>query len=294
MRSLPYLLFDVFTTTPFEGNPLAVFPDSDDLDDVTMQRIARELNLSESVFIMRGDATVAASLRIFTPLQEMNFAGHPTIGAAIALCETLCRLPATVDRFLLRERIGDVPIRLERGDGATRAWLQTPAITFGTPVSREKAARAVGLHVDDLHPGFEPRPIGAGNPFFFVALRDRTAVDRSALDDRALREIVEYDTINGIFIFAPVEGGAYSRMFAPMSGISEDPATGSATGPLGAYLVDCGLLPLCDGASFVSEQGAAMGRRSVIHGRIVVRDGKLATVEIGGNAVLVGEGTLRV
>lgn len=292
MRRLPYLLFDVFTDTPYEGNPLAVFPDAGDLDDVAMQRIARELNLSESVFLTRGEGAYAASLRIFTPVQEMLFAGHPTVGASIAMTGALGWIPTTVDAFVLREGIGDVPIRIERGDGPPLAWLRTPPIAFGPPLPRDAAARAVGLTEAELHPAFEPRNIGAGNPFFFVALRDPKAVDRARLVETAMREIVDFDEANGLFVFAPVERGAYSRMFAPMSGIVEDPATGSATGPLGAYMVRAGILPLVDGTAFASEQGVAMGRRSILHGRLEVRDGALRTVEIGGNAVLVGEGTL--
>jgi len=293
MTERPYLLFDVFTTQRFAGNPLAIFPDGAGIDDDAMQRIARELNLSETVFLTRGEDPPAA-LRIFTPGREVLFAGHPTVGTAIALVDVMCWLPAETTSFVLRERIGDVPIRIEREDGTTTAWLRTPAIAFGEPLDRPAAARGIGVEAAALHDAFEPRVLTAGNPFLFVALRDRAAVDAVALDEAALRAIIDFDGVNGVFVFTPVEGGAYSRMLAPMSGIAEDPATGSATGPLGAYLADAGALPLRDGATFASEQGVAMGRRSVIRGRLAVRDGALASVEIGGNAVLVGEGTMRV
>jgi trans-2,3-dihydro-3-hydroxyanthranilate isomerase len=293
MTERPYLLFDVFTTERFAGNPLAIFPDGAGIDDATMQRIARELNLSETVFLTRGDDPPAA-LRIFTPGREVLFAGHPTVGTAIALVDVMCWLPAETTAFVLRERIGDVPIRIERDGGTTTAWLQTPPIAFGDPLDRSTAARGIGVEAGALHDAFEPRVLTAGNPFLFVALRDRASVDRVALDEAALRTIIDFDGVNGVFVFTPVEGGAYSRMLAPMSGIAEDPATGSATGPLGAYLADAGALPLRDGATFASEQGVAMGRRSVIRGRLHVRDGALENVEIGGNAVLVGEGTMRV
>ena len=293
MTERPYLLLDAFTTERFAGNPLAIFPDGSDIGDATMQRIARELNLSETVFLTRGDDP-AADLRIFTPAREVLFAGHPTVGTAIALVDVLCWLPKDATAFVLRERIGDVPIRIERDGDATTAWLQTPAISFATPLERAATARAIGVEPGALHDAFQPRVLTAGNPFLFVALRDRPSVDRIALDEATLRTIIDFDAVNGVFVFTPVEGGAYSRMLAPMSGIAEDPATGSATGPLGAYLADAGTIPLRDGAAFVSEQGVAMGRRSVIRGRLHVRDGALASVEIGGNAVLVGEGTMRV
>lgn len=293
MTERPYLLFDVFTTERFAGNPLAIFPDGSDVDDATMQRIAREFNLSETVFLTRGDDPPAA-LRIFTPGREVLFAGHPTVGTAIALVDVLCWLPKDATAFVLRERIGDVPIRIERDGGVTTAWLRTPPITFSAPLDRDAAARAIGVETGAVHDAFRPRVLTAGNPFVFVALRDRASVDRVVLDEAALRSIVDFDAVNGVFVFTAVEGGAYSRMLAPMSGIAEDPATGSATGPLGAYLADAGALPLRDGATFVSEQGVAMGRRSIIHGRLHVRDGALESVEIGGNAVLLGEGTMRV
>ena len=294
MRERPYLLFDVFTTERFAGNPLAIFPDGADIGEVAMQQIARELNLSETVFLTRTDGDTAASLRIFTPAREVIFAGHPTVGTAIALVEVLCWLPKTAASFVLRERVGDVPIRIERDANGTTAWLQTPVITFSAPLDRAAVARGVGVDASALHDAFEPRIITAGNPFLFVALRDRASVDAVALDEAVLRTLIDFDACNGVFVFAPVETGAYSRMLAPMSGIAEDPATGSATGPLGAYLADAGVLPLHDGAAFVSEQGVAMGRRSMIRGRLCVRDGTLATVEIGGNAILVGEGSMRL
>jgi trans-2,3-dihydro-3-hydroxyanthranilate isomerase len=130
--------------------------------------------------------------------------------------------------------------------------------------------------------------VSAGNPFLFVPLRDAQTVDRAALDPAALaRELGS--SAPGVFVFAPVAAGAYSRMFAPNYGISEDPATGSATGPLGAYMAEYGLLPKADGATFTSEQGTHMKRRSFIDGILHVRDGRLETVEIGGSAVAVIE-----
>lgn len=294
MNERPYLLFDVFTTERFAGNPLAIFPDGDGLGDDAMQRIARELNLSETVFLTRTEGEAVASLRIFTPAREMMFAGHPTVGTSIALVDVLCWLPTGTASFVLRERIGDVPIRIERTPDGTKAWLQTPPITFGGPLDRDAVARGVGLDAGALHADFEPCVIAAGSPFLFVALRNRASVDRVGLDETALRSIIDFDAVNGVFVFTPTETGAYSRMLAPMSGIAEDPATGSATGPLGAYLIEAGSLPLVDGLEFVSEQGVAMGRRSVIHGRLHTRSGALTSIEIGGNAVLIGEGTMRV
>ena len=289
-----YLLYDVFTDTPLEGNPLAIFPEPGELDTRTMQKIAQELNLAESVFVHRGDDSIAATLRIFTPAREMAFAGHPTIGTSIALIDALGWLPAQTTTFTLRLNVGDVPIRIDRDGAATMAWLQTPTISVGTTIDATDAARCLGLPVDAIHPDFVPGILGAGTPFLFIALRDSIAVDAAVLDEAALRAAIDVRALIGVFFFAPVPTGAYSRMCAPMSGIIEDPATGSASGPLGAYLVRHGAIPARDGLLFVSEQGVKMGRRSLIHGSLRVRDGALQTVEIGGNAVAIGHGDLQL
>ena len=242
-----YLLFDVFTDTALEGNPLAVFPEPGPIDTRTMQRIAQEMNLSESVFLERGVDHVAATLRIFTPAREIPFAGHPTVGTSIALIDALRWVAADRTQFTLRLKIGEVPIRIDRSSGPTMAWLKTPAISFGATVDRDGMARALSVDSSALHPDFTPQILSAGSPFLFVALTDRAAVDSAVLDEHALRSVTKTGEFYGVFFFAPVERGAYSRMCAPMSGILEDPATGSASGPLGAYLVANGALPLRDG-----------------------------------------------
>jgi len=287
-----YLLLDVFTDTPLEGNPLAIFPEPGEIDTRTMQRIAQEMNLSESVFVERGDGDIAASLRIFTPLREMPFAGHPTVGTAIALTDALGWVTSDTTNFTLRLKVGDVPIRIDRSGSTTMAWLQTPPITFGKMLDAAGAARALGLEPSALHPDFTPQIVSAGLPFLFIALRDRESVDAAALDQSALRIVADARDFVGVFFFAPVENGAYSRMSAPMSGIIDDPATGSASGPLGAYLVANGALAARDGQRFISEQGVKMGRRSVIHGLLHVENGSLSAVEIGGCAVQIGRGDL--
>jgi len=284
-RTYRYTVVDVFTETPFEGNPLAVFLDAVGLSDEAMQTIARELNLSETTFVFPA-SSAAARLRIFTPGAEMPFAGHPTIGAAYALVAA-GRVSSDDPTFTLEEPIGPVPIRLERAANPFVAWLRTPPIEFGRRYPGAPWARALGLAPDDLlGEAYPVQIVSAGNPFLFVALRDPGAVDRAALDRVAFER--EFGTsVSGIFIFAPVPSGAYSRMFAPGFGIGEDPATGSATGPLGAYMATYDLLPDLDDTHFTSEQGVLMKRRSLVHGILRVRDGKIDTVEVGGSAVKV-------
>lgn len=289
MTVVDYMLLDVFTDRVFCGNPLAVVADAGEIADETMQAVARELNLSETVFIGRDDAA-AASLRIFTPSREMPFAGHPTVGAAIALAERLRWERCTGDAFTLRLPIGNVPIAIERA-GATIAWLTTPPVTFGRRIDRDEAAAILSVGPADVRGDLPPQLAGAGRPFLYVALSSAEAVDRALLDAAHVRSHVGWDELNGVFLFAQTQNGAYARMFAPMSGIGEDPATGSAAGPMYAYL-DChGALPQSE--RFVTEQGVAMGRPSRIEIRVQRGDGDLA-VQVGGSAVFVGDGRLRV
>ena len=285
-----YLLFDVFTDVAFAGNPLAIFPEAG-FDDATMQKVARELNLSETVFLSRGTPGAAGILRIFTPGREVLFAGHPTIGTAIALVDHLHWSDPNESSFLLRLPIGDVPIAIERDDPTT-AWLTTPPVTFGREIAREDAAAILCVGQADVRGDLPSQMVGAGNPFLYVPLASKAAVDRAVLDVSAVRAQLGWDDINGIYFFAQTDDGAYARMFAPMSGIAEDPATGSATGPLYAYLARCGALARKE--RFVNEQGVAMGRRSVIHVRLHWNGDVPEGIEIGGNAVFVGEGRLRV
>ena len=285
-----YMLFDVFTDVAFAGNQLAIFPEAS-LDDATMQRVARELNLSETVFLRPGDEDVVASLRIFTPLAEVPFAGHPTVGTAIALADHLWWVGPNETEFVVRERVGDVAIRLERGSPTT-AWLTTPPVTFGTTVATEDAAAILGIPSRMVRSDLPCEYAGAGAPFLYVPLTSKEAVDRAVYDAVAARERLPEDAVSDAFPFALAADGAYARMFAPAFGIAEDPATGSAMGPLYAYLAKHGAVERRE--RFVNEQGVAMGRRSVIEVRLHWNGDALERIDVGGSAVFVGEGTLHI
>lgn len=300
---LRYRVVDVFTQRALEGNALAVFPEAAGVDEELMGRIAREMNLSETVFVQpcergTGRAECAARVRIFTPSKELPFAGHPTVGAAWVLLEEQL-VGWGLDRFALEEGVGPVAVRAEYGDGGRRLiWLRTPGMTFGRRFEAGACAEALGLERGDLLEA-EPQVVSAGNPFLFVAVKDRAAVDRAGLEMAGLRRIrasarerAEGETAEdegaGVFVFAPVEEGAYSRMFAPELGIVEDPATGSATGPLAAFMMRQGMVSAAAGTRFVSEQGTKMGRRSLLH-VLVTEDGG---VEVGGYVTPVAEGRM--
>jgi trans-2,3-dihydro-3-hydroxyanthranilate isomerase len=300
-RAYRFVQVDVFTERVFTGNPLAVFLDARGLDDGLMQEIAREMNLSETVFVFspsRADGT--AALRIFTPAREVPFAGHPTIGTAWVLAAHGLA-PKGASRFVLEERIGPVPVELE-GDPARPGfiWMTQAAATFDPPLAdRDAVARALGLAEADLLPGHPIQPGSTGSKFLLVPLRERTAVDRAVLDVPAMLGALGDRPRMGIFVFAPDPDPAarqvYSRMFAPhTSGVPEDPATGSASGPLGAYLVLRGLVERADEVRIVSEQGTKMGRQSFIHIRLGVSGEKITAIRVGGCTVPVLEGELRL
>ena len=297
MRELRFAQVDVFTDRVFGGNPLAVVFDADGLAATEMQSIAREMNLSETTFVLpstRPDC--AARVRIFTPAREVPFAGHPTIGTTWVLA-TEGRLGGAA-HGAFEEGIGPVPVERE-GDPKRPSfvWMRHRDPSFGADVSdRAGVAAALGLDEADLQPRAPICTGSTGSLFLYVALRDRAAVDRAVLDVPAMRRAFGEAPLPGVFVFAAERpAGAYSRMFAPhTSGIPEDPATGSASGPLGAYLVTRGLIAPGDSVRLVSEQGTKMGRPSFVHIRLRATAGRATDIRVGGGVVPVLEGHLRV
>ncbi len=298
-RMYGFVQVDVFTDRVFGGNPLAVVRDARGLTDGEMAAIAGEMNLSETTFVLpptRPDCD--ARVRIFTPRRELAFAGHPTIGTSFVLA-THGMLPAGARTLTLEEGVGPVPVRLE-GDPAAPdfLWMRHGAATFGPPlVPRADFAAALGLMEDDLLPDAPIQTGTTGSAFLYIPLRDRATVDRAALDVPAILRCFSDTAAVGVFVFTPdanpTSNRVYARMFAPhTSGIPEDPATGSASGPLGAYLVQHGLVTPDATVRIVSEQGAKMGRQSFIHIAITTEMGAVTGIEVGGSAVPVLEGTL--
>lgn len=287
-----YRVVDVFTEQPLAGNALAVFPDASGIDDVTMQKIAKELNLSETSFVVPATrADCAVGVRIFTPKKEMAFAGHPTIGTSFILLNEGI-IPANSGFFVLEEKVGSIPIRVDTGP-CPLIWLHTPPISEGRTFDRTVCAQALGIDASDLL-DIDPQLVSAGNPTVFVALKDKDAVDRAWLDSHGSAILKGgYHEPICVFVFTPTPYGAYSRMFAPEYGIPEDPATGSSTGPLAAFMIRHGLIPCAAGTRFTSEQGTKMGRRSILHVHILGDRGQDG-IEVGGNVVPVAEAIMRL
>lgn len=288
-----YVIVDVFTATPFQGNSLAVVTEADGLSDTQMQRIGAEFNLSETVFLLppsNGDAAAAA--RIFTPRRELPFAGHPTIGAASVLSEQ----KPLGSRFTIEERVGPIVVEHFR-DAAARSlfWLTTPAITFYETLDPEFCSRLLSLDPEDIRSNTAPCFVSAGSPLLLVCLSSTQAVDRAQIQLDLLPQALGSVNSVATFIFArkdfesETNFDVYSRMFAPQTGIPEDPGTGGATGPLAAYMMQNRLLPNNRPVEFVSEQGVKMGRRSVLHVRTAPND---SSIKVGGETVAIASGTL--
>ncbi|MGI8619685.1 MAG: PhzF family phenazine biosynthesis protein [Gemmatimonadaceae bacterium] len=297
-----FFTLDVFTETPLAGNQLAVFPDAAGLPGDRLQAIARELNLSETVFVYPPlDPLNTARVRIFTPAVELPFAGHPTVGTAILLA-TLKRVRRRGGkaRVVLEEGVGAVPVEV-RYSGSTPTWAQltTARLPEGGPPPPDDAvlAAAISLEPADLDPDMPPAAFSCGVPFLFVPVRNRSALAAASPDLVQWRAALGDYWAPDLFLFtrdAELSGSDFSsRMFAPLLGVPEDPATGSAVAALAGYLAAHERLG--DGRhNWRIEQGFKMGRPSIIELESDVRDGIVYTVRVGGNAVLVSEGELRL
>lgn len=298
-----YLIYDVFTSTPFEGNQLAVYPQPPrEIAVERMQRIAQEMNFSETTFVFPAEEQGDVKMRIFTPGKELPVAGHPTIGTTFALAHEGVIAPGQ-EQCVFELGIGPIPVALEwKADGLSFAWMTQPLPSFGVRIAdRSALAGAIGLQVADLE-DLPIEEVSCGVPFLYVPIKSRAAVDRVMIDRRALaRTYAQAGSDDfAVFFFTTDRTGAtgdetvYSRMLAPQFGIAEDPATGIASGPLGSYLFHHGVVTATQATAMVSLQGAAMKRPSRIHISIDSRDDAIARVRIGGQAVRVAEGTLRV
>jgi trans-2,3-dihydro-3-hydroxyanthranilate isomerase len=286
---LPFYQVDVFTTELFGGNPLAVFLDADDLDDVTMQKIAREMNLSETTFVQRAsNADAAYKVRIFTPAQELPFAGHPTIGTA----SVLHRLgKVTGDAFTFEMNVGPIPITRE---DSTFWMTPPPAEPVGAAFDRAAVTSALGVPTSScVSP---PQCFGGrGVSFLCVQIDNPANVDWIILDRAALIEAIGDEAGSGdVIVFSYMAGVAYSRMFASVaSGIPEDPATGSSVAPICAALAQWRVIDQSR-TTLKIEQGTQMGRQSFLHARFEVQHTSVQGVTVGGSAVPVFESVLEV
>jgi trans-2,3-dihydro-3-hydroxyanthranilate isomerase len=300
---MKYLHYDVFTDRRFEGNQLAVFPDASGLSDAMMQTIAREMNFSESTFIMPPEAAgTDVRMRIFTPGLELPMAGHPTIGSTFALAELGVIAPGR-ERWVFGLNVGPTPVELTwTGRRLGFAWMDQQRPDFRTPLTpADDITRAIGVSMEMVPDGLPIEEISCGANFIFVPLKTRAAVDAAEPDTARIKQLTSAFPSGrvAVFLFSaePVDADVtvYSRMFAPGFGITEDPATGGASGPLGSYLVKHGLVPHTGVSEMISLQGVKIGRPSRIHIRIASDARRTITrVQVGGTAVRVARGELEL
>ncbi len=289
---LDYLLLDVFTQTPLKGNALAVVPKADGLLDGEMQAIAREFNLSETVFICKpkGERNTAA-LRIFTPYQELPFAGHPTVGAAVAL-----GLQNKSSAVRLEEQVGLVTALVERVDHRTaEAKFTLPRLPgrIADLPDRLAIAQALGLEVDDVGcDHFEPAVFSAGVTFHLIPVRNADSLRKVSVNRLAWNDVFHHDHHSAyVFTLTPEESGndIAARMFG--MGLGEDPGTGSAAAALIGLLAEHDTIQT-GSSEYVLRQGREMGRECRITLQMRKESGQLVHGAIGGHAVIVGQGTL--
>jgi trans-2,3-dihydro-3-hydroxyanthranilate isomerase len=297
-----FITADVFTDRIFGGNPLAVLPDAQGLDERQMQRIAREFNLSETVFVLPPDDPAhTRRLRIFTPAQELPFAGHPTIGSAVILAATGAIATAgEATRIVFEEPAGPVPVTLRAAAGRPDfAQLTAPvAPEVRAAPAPQAIAAMLGLAPADLRTAAGlPAFVSCGLPLLIVEVAGRAALGRARLDLARWQDLLAGAWGREVYLVsreaADPEADFQVRMFGPAAGIVEDPATGSAAAALGGWL---GLRETpADGTQrYRLAQGLEMGRPSRLEVEVDKRAGAVAAVRVGGGAVLVAEGTIEV
>ena len=294
-----FVTADVFTDQPFGGNPLAVLPDARGIDVPLMQKIAREFNLSETVFVLPPeDPAHTRRLRIFTPTTEVPFAGHPTVGTALVLARLgELSLQSTNTCIVLEEGAGPVPVTIRMRDGqavfAELSAPHAPVLLDDRPAAL--IASALSLMPSDLvtTQGL-PRVVSCGLPFLLVQLASRQALARARLNRSVWERQLAGTPAEHVFVFTTdAEEDFRARMFAPGGGVDEDPATGSAAAALGGWLGS--ISPQSDGTSaFAIVQGLEIGRPSRLEVEVEKRAGAVVAVRVGGSAVLVSEGTIEV
>jgi trans-2,3-dihydro-3-hydroxyanthranilate isomerase len=287
-----FYIVDVFAEAKYAGNQLAVFPDADQLSTEEMQQIAREINFSETTFITALHPTEGVyDVRIFTPVQELPFAGHPTLGTAFILQQKVIR--QAVAQVAVNLKVGQIPVKIFYENGVPELlWMRQNSPTFGKKVMLETIAPVLNLTISDFDSRFPVQEVSTGIPFLIVPLKTLEALQRIHINGDRLPALLDSLEAKMIFVFCPEvrhDANHFSaRMFAHALGIPEDPATGSANGCFAGYLAEYDYL----GTPLVSarvEQGYEMGRPSLILLKAEKTDARIE-VSVGGKVILVAQG----
>src|SRR2546423_3844245 len=277
--TLRYVVADVFTDTALTGNQLAVFTDGRDVDDDTMQKLAKEMNFSETVFVLPPEQGGHVRIRIFTPVAELPFAGHPVLGSAFVL-----GAPLQLGEIRLETDAGIVPVTLEReGARIVFGWMQQPLPDFEPFAQAEELQELLGVR---SQLPVELYRLGPGHVYLELASKEQVAA--LAPDFAALGRLTTF----GVNCFAGEGTDWKTRMFAPMSGVAEDPATGSAAGPLAMHLLRHGRIAPDDEIEI--SQGVELGRPSRLYARVTGTPEQIEGVEVGGSAVIVARGEFKL
>jgi trans-2,3-dihydro-3-hydroxyanthranilate isomerase len=296
---MKFWLVDVFAEAKFAGNQLAVVLNAGTLSTAQMQQIAREINFSETSFVLADcpgpaapDAPPSYAVRIFTPAEELPFAGHPSLGTAYVIQQALVQRP--IGKLVLNLPIGPIPITLTYRPDATPdvIWMQQPQPEFGPVLTPDQLAPVLNLDPSAFDPRWPIQEVSTGLPFILVPLRDRTALNAIAINRDAYYALIAQTKAQAIFTFCPEAkdpSHAFSaRMFGDALGIPEDPATGSANGCLAGYLVEHQYLG-SDAIAVAVEQGDLIGRPALLRLR-ASRQGEAIDIAVGGRVVPIGQG----
>jgi trans-2,3-dihydro-3-hydroxyanthranilate isomerase len=290
----PFSIVDVFAEEKYAGNELAVVRQAESFSDAEMQKIAREMNFSETTFILKDEAARGGfDVRIFTPQSEMPFAGHPTLGTAFVIQQEILRQPA--GEVVLNLRVGPIPVTFTyRGQDPDILWMKQIPPRFGQTIKPEQAAQVLGLKPADLDSRFPVQSVSTGVPFFIVPLKALEALRRSRVNPRKLFALINRTEAKAFLLFCPEttspRNNLQVRVFADALGVPEDPATGSANGCLAGYLVKHRYFG--GGAVDIRvEQGYEVGRPSLLLLKAAEEAGDVS-VSVGGRVIPVARGEL--
>jgi trans-2,3-dihydro-3-hydroxyanthranilate isomerase len=289
-----FYIVDVFAESRYTGNQLAVVTDAGSMIREEMQQIAREMNFSETSFVASAEKPDGSfDVRIFTPAREVPFAGHPTLGTAFVIREELLERPR--DEVILELGVGQIPVRfVDPGGERGVLWMRQRPPEFGEQVEHASIAEVLRLELRDVDDRFPVQEVSTGLPFLIVPIRSLAAVRRARIDRERYDELCEKRNIRAIYFFCPqtrdAANGIHARMFADYFGVAEDPATGSACGCLGGYLVRHRYFGR-DALDVRVEQGHEIGRPSLLRVRARER-GETVEIEVGGKVVMVARGEL--
>ena len=285
-----YHLLDVFTNKKFGGNQLAIFEDATEIPSEMFQNIARELNLSETVFLFRKNTDGRYPMRIFTPVKELPTAGHPSIGTAYFLAQDFPKEDGLIT-ITLSQNIGPIEVKIKMSKkGPLMATMYQVRPHFGGILdNRSEIAELFHLTVSDLM-DYPIQEVSCGVPYIIVPVKTLENIQNLTFNTQVWEKLKSILKDHSVYVFTPQgllpNSDLHGRMFAPEIGITEDPATGSANGPLACYLFKYGIKK----GPLISEQGFEMNRPSILHLEIESEKEIIKKVKVGGQAVFVGQG----